>query len=252
LWAIRWPAAAEDMAGGAVVALELDDLGAGEIVLEAQDVVDLGAAPAIDRLVVVADAADVWLRRGPSTAVVRWSRPAERRSHMILRDVGVLVLVDQDVAEASGDSSQHIRMLAEQRSDAAAGRRSRGVQRLQPVLIGGVELAALAVGEGAASPSGHVRGRQTAVLPAVDHAGQHPAGQRFSSMPSAWISCLISRTWSSVSRMVKSERSPTSSAWRRRSLAADGVEGAEPGHALDGAADEMGRCAPSSRAPPCW
>ena len=49
----------EDVAGRAVVALEPDDRGAGEIVLEAQDVVDLGAAPAVDRLVVVADAADV-------------------------------------------------------------------------------------------------------------------------------------------------------------------------------------------------
>ncbi len=50
---------AEDVGGGAVVALEPDDLGAGKILLEAQDVVDLRAAPAIDRLVVVADAADV-------------------------------------------------------------------------------------------------------------------------------------------------------------------------------------------------
>src|SRR5262249_31986841 len=41
------------------VALEPDHLGAREIVLEAQDVVDLGAAPAVDRLVVVPDAADV-------------------------------------------------------------------------------------------------------------------------------------------------------------------------------------------------
>ena len=49
----------EDVAGGAVIAFEPDHLGAGKIVLEAQDVVDLGAAPAIDRLVVVADAADV-------------------------------------------------------------------------------------------------------------------------------------------------------------------------------------------------
>ena len=50
----------EDVAGRAVVALEADDLGAGKVVLEAQDVVDLRAAPAIDRLVVVADAADVF------------------------------------------------------------------------------------------------------------------------------------------------------------------------------------------------
>jgi hypothetical protein len=66
--------AAPRMCGGAVVALEPDDGGAGEILLEAQDVVDLGAAPAIDRLVVVADAADVG--RSPAG---RW---ASSRSHM--------------------------------------------------------------------------------------------------------------------------------------------------------------------------
>ena len=51
----------EDVGGGAVVALQANDLRAGKIVVEAQDVVDLGAAPAVDRLVVVADAADVFL-----------------------------------------------------------------------------------------------------------------------------------------------------------------------------------------------
>ena len=50
----------EDVAGRAIVALETDDLGAGKVVIEAQDVVDLGPAPAVDRLVVVADAADVF------------------------------------------------------------------------------------------------------------------------------------------------------------------------------------------------
>ena len=50
----------EDMAGRAVIAFEPDHDGAGEVVLEAQDVVDLGAAPAVDRLIVVADAADVF------------------------------------------------------------------------------------------------------------------------------------------------------------------------------------------------
>jgi hypothetical protein len=70
------------MAGGAVVALEPDDLGAGKVVLEAQDVVDLGAAPAVDRLVVVADAADVlelrnWsrlLRRTRLCSLSPWGR----------------------------------------------------------------------------------------------------------------------------------------------------------------------------------
>ena len=54
----------KDVAGGAVVAFEANDLCAGKVVVEAQDVVDLRAAPAVDRLVVVADAADVFGVRG--------------------------------------------------------------------------------------------------------------------------------------------------------------------------------------------
>src|SRR5947209_17180737 len=49
----------EDMSGRAVIALEPDDFRAGKILLEAQDVVDVGAAPAVDRLIVIADTADV-------------------------------------------------------------------------------------------------------------------------------------------------------------------------------------------------
>jgi hypothetical protein len=52
------------MRGGAVVLFQPDHGGAGEILLEAQDVADLGAAPAIDRLVVVAHAADVAVPAG--------------------------------------------------------------------------------------------------------------------------------------------------------------------------------------------
>lgn len=44
----------EDMTGRTIVALQPDDLRAGEVVLEAKDVIDLGAAPAVNRLVVVA------------------------------------------------------------------------------------------------------------------------------------------------------------------------------------------------------
>src|ERR1700730_14391385 len=62
----------QDVAGGAIVALQADHLGAGKILLDTQDVVDLGAAPAIDRLVVVTDAADVLERAG------LWKRPLTR------------------------------------------------------------------------------------------------------------------------------------------------------------------------------
>src|SRR5204862_118809 len=46
---------AEDVRGGAVILLQPDDLGAGELLLELQDILDLRAAPRIDRLVVIAD-----------------------------------------------------------------------------------------------------------------------------------------------------------------------------------------------------
>src|SRR5918992_2372748 len=51
----------EDVPGGAVVALQADDLGAREVMLEAQDIVHFRPAPAIDRLVIIPDAADVFL-----------------------------------------------------------------------------------------------------------------------------------------------------------------------------------------------
>ena len=119
----------EDVAGGAVVALQPDHLGAGEVALEAQDVVDLGAAPAVDRLVVVADAADVLRRRqfvtrGKSLVASRHRsrhRPLrEQPQPQVLGDVGVLVLVDQDVAEAVLVLGQHVRVLAKQPDDSSS------------------------------------------------------------------------------------------------------------------------------------
>ena len=61
----------------------------------------------------------------------------------ILGDVGVLVLVDQHVAEAALVVGEHVGVLAEEpqaleQQVAEVG----GVQRLQPLLVGGVELLA--------------------------------------------------------------------------------------------------------------
>ena len=78
----------EDVAGRAVVLLQLDDLRAGEVLLEVEDVGDVRAAPLVDALVIVADDADV--------AVLFGQRPDE----LVLDMVGVLVLVDHDVAES--------------------------------------------------------------------------------------------------------------------------------------------------------
>ena len=77
-------------------------LAPGKSRLEAQDVVDLGAAPAVDRLIVVADAADV-------AAALR-----EQPQPQILGDVGVLIFVDQHVVEALLILRKHVRVLLEQ------------------------------------------------------------------------------------------------------------------------------------------
>ena len=77
----------ENMGAGAIVAFEADDLRAGKIMLEAQDIVDIGAAPAVDRLVVVADAAEIA------------ARLREKAQPEILNDIGVLIFVDENIAK---------------------------------------------------------------------------------------------------------------------------------------------------------
>ena len=195
----------EDVRRRAVVALQPDDGGAGEILLEAQDVADLRAAPAVDRLVVVADAADVLraLRQQPQPQV--------------LRHVGVLVLVDQDVAEAAVILLQHVGMLLPQGdADASPGRRNRprSPRRAAP----GTACRSRPPCRWrtrrhrrlAPCRASSARSFQRWMMPESTRAGHF-----LSSMPSACSSCLISRVWSSVSRMVKLLFSPTSSAWRR-------------------------------------
>ena len=52
----------QDMSGASVVSFQPNNLGAGEVMVESENVIDLRPAPAIDRLIVIADAADVFLR----------------------------------------------------------------------------------------------------------------------------------------------------------------------------------------------
>ncbi len=78
----------EDQLGAPVVLLELDDRGPGLVALEVEDVAQVGAAPGVDRLVVVAHDAQVVVGRG------------ERPDDPVLGGVRVLVLVDVEVAPA--------------------------------------------------------------------------------------------------------------------------------------------------------
>ena len=157
---------AQDVGRGAVVALQADHPGAGEIALEAQDVADLGAAPRIDRLVVVADAAQV---------PVRLRQEAQPQ---VLGHVGVLVFIHQDVAEPALVSGEDLGVVLKQRE---------GVQK-QVAEIGGVHglQAVLVVAiQGQHPATAGVRAfrvrdpvrRQAAVLPALDDA-EHGAGRQ--------------------------------------------------------------------------
>ena len=71
----------------AVVLLERDRARLGEVALELQDVADVGAAEGVDRLVGIADRADVVMVLG------------EELQQAVLRVIRVLVLVDEDVPE---------------------------------------------------------------------------------------------------------------------------------------------------------
>ena len=73
-----------------------------EILFKIQDVLDIGAAETVDRLVVVADDAEV---------AVAGRQQADQP---VLGVVGVLVLVDQDIAEALLIVSQDIRIVGQQ------------------------------------------------------------------------------------------------------------------------------------------
>ncbi len=104
----------EDELRRAVVPLELDDRRVGVVALEVEDVADVGAPPAVDRLVVVADDGQVAVLRG------------ERPDPEVLRPVRVLVLVDVEVAPAilvAGERRQAPRRRGGR--PRAAGRRSR-------------------------------------------------------------------------------------------------------------------------------
>ena len=201
---------------------------AGEILVEAQDVVDLGAAPAVDRLVVVADAADVGRALG------------QQAQPQVLGDVGVLVLVDENELEAALVVGEHVRVVEEQPQVLEQQiAEVAGVQLLQAPLIGGIELRALAGRKAEGFPRRHLVGRQSAVLPAIDERSQLPR------RPAVLVETLgfdhllqeadlVVGVEDGEARLEADELGVAA-----QDLDADGVEGAEPRHALDGAADEI-------------
>ena len=217
------------MSRGAVVPLQPDDERAGKIVLEAQDVVHLCAAPAVDRLVVVTHAADIGI------ALRQQPQP------QILGDVGVLILIHQHVAEAALEILQHIRLGLEQ-GDAVEQQVAeiRRIEHGQPVLILLVKLAPLAIAEGARLAFRNVLRRQATVLPAVHLRGEH------ARRPALLIQPLgLDHLFHQAQLIVSVENGEAALQAHQLRMAAqdlhaDGVERAEPRHALDALAHVTG------------
>ena len=88
---------------GAIIALEANDFRAREIRFKAQNIIDLSPAPSIDRLVIIADNADIIgaLREEPEPE--------------ILRDICVLILIDQNIAKFGMIAFQDIWVVLKQR-----------------------------------------------------------------------------------------------------------------------------------------
>ena len=79
---------AQDVTRGAIVLLQLDGLAVFKVLLKVQDIGDVGATPAINGLVVVAHNHEVLVLGG------------QQVGDLVLDVVGVLILVDANVAEA--------------------------------------------------------------------------------------------------------------------------------------------------------
>ena len=92
----------QDVAARTVILLQPDDLRIRVITLKGLNIFDLRAAPAVDRLIVVADGEEVVVR------------PGQEAQPSVLDGVGVLKLVDQDMREASLIVPEDVRTLAQQ------------------------------------------------------------------------------------------------------------------------------------------
>jgi hypothetical protein len=103
MWVVRDQGVgeSEDTGTGAVVLLQHDHLEVRVVGLEPGQVLGSGAAPGIDRLVVVADHG-----KGPA-------RTRELADQIVLCPVGILVFVDQQIADPPLPGLAEIRMLTE-------------------------------------------------------------------------------------------------------------------------------------------
>ena len=155
------------MRGGAIILLQPHHMRAREILFETQDVAHFGPAPAIDRLVVIAHAADI-------------AMPARQQPQPhVLGHIGILIFVDKDIGEPAAVLLQNIRVGLED-GDHVQDQVTKidRVQFDQAALVLVIQLrTAMVIGAGIGGR--HFFGRQSAVFPAVDQPGQHARGPAF-------------------------------------------------------------------------
>ena len=130
----------QDVLGGAVILFQQDGGGVRVVAFEVLDVADGGAAERVDGLVGVTDHAQLG-RRHAAAPSLRCPVPDQLAHQHVLRVVGVLVLVDQDVPEPPAvvlgdlrEGLQHRDRLADQVVEVQR------VGRPQPALVLGVDL----------------------------------------------------------------------------------------------------------------
>ncbi len=92
----------EDGLSRAVILFELENLRGRIVALEVEDVADIGAPPAINRLVLVTDDAEISAQR------------RECLHQQILDAIGILVLVDQQVMRAPLPTRERFRIVAQE------------------------------------------------------------------------------------------------------------------------------------------
>ena len=80
-----------------IILFQADNFGRGKIPFEFEDVADVGAPPRIDRLVFITDGANVAAFSG------------EHAHEFVLRTVGVLILVDEQILEPAIVVIEHLR-----------------------------------------------------------------------------------------------------------------------------------------------
>ena len=157
-----------------------------------------------------------------------------------MRHVGVLVFVDQHVFEAGLVGFQNIGMGLEdaqhfEKQVAEVG----GVHHFQARLVFRIELAAHAIGKAVGFAGGDFFRHKAAVFPAVDEIGELAGG------PALFVNVMGGEKLLEKPDLViriengKAGFEPRQFRMIAQDLDADGMEGAEPGHAFHHAADEV-------------